>query len=299
MAMKATTLAACLILALGCAAATAAEDPRPDWTPAPLVQQAYLGAVAVAPLRRQLAERALAYDRGVGSDGEALSHDDDLYLIEDLTRIADEAERARAIVVQPDSLAGACVEIALSGCSSPMGGYLNLGRGVTEGEPDRRLYWQLQDGFTPEDGVKGGFVLLQQVEGAWRPVVWDHQGYTYLPPVSLGRTDDGAELIAASGRYAGTGYYNADVIMRWTPGRGGGVWEQIDNWTWRDGLNARLPGGLEVWKGVNFNYEIMQATTALWRPNDGNCCPTGGSAVLSFKIEGEALVLDEVRVFAP
>jgi len=35
----------------------------------------------------------------------------------------------------------------------------------------------------------------------------------------------------------------------------------------------------------------MTARTALWRPSDGNCCPSGGEATLEFEIRGDRLVL--------
>jgi len=69
-----------------------------------------------------------------------------------------------------------------------------------------------------------------------------------------------------------------------------------DNFTWREGLGARLPQGLEVWKGVNFAYEALMADTALWRTSDANCCPTGGEAHLDFEIRDDRLTLTGVQV---
>ena len=40
----------------------------------------------------------------------------------------------------------------------------------------------------------------------------------------------------------------------------------------------------------------MVAFTPLWRDGDGHCCGTGGTAILSFGIEGDRLILSDVVV---
>ena len=91
--------------------------------------------------------------------------------------------------------------------------------------------------------------------------------------------------------HGGTGAHNADVIFRLTDSADRPL-RQIDNFSWRDDLDDRLPRGLEVWKGVNFAYEALMAETSLWRSNDANCCPTGGEAYLDFEICDDRLVAD-------
>ncbi|HWW11829.1 MAG TPA: hypothetical protein VN018_04875, partial [Brevundimonas sp.] len=173
-----------------------------------------------------------------------------------------------------------CVDIGLGDCTTFTGGYLNIDR--------ERLIWQLQNGFTPQDGGVAGYVLLTGGERL-QAQTWDHGGIRYEPP-QIFRVEDQV-YVAVAGVIAGTGAYNADALYRFTPGADHPLTE-IDNESWRDtDLPALLPTGLEIWKGVAFNYDSLIARAGLWRQSDGNCCPTGGEATLEFEIRGDRLVL--------
>ncbi len=101
--------------------------------------------------------------------------------------------------------------------------------------------------------------------------------------------------IATSGISAGSGSGNVDAIFRWSPG-GAQPLTEVDDWSWRETLDEKLPQGLEVWKGVSWNWDNMLALTPLWRASDGNCCASGGDAILNFSFEGDRLVLEDVNV---
>lgn len=191
--------------------------------------------------------------------------------------------RVRSLAIRAAGLPDACVEIGLDNCTTSTGGYLNI-----DGE---RLIWQLQNGFTPQDGGVAGYVLLTGGERL-QAQAWDHGGIRYEPP-QIFRVEDQV-YVAVAGVIAGTGAYNADALYRFTPGADQPLTE-IDNETWRDtDLPALLPAGLEIWKGVAFNYDGLTARTGLWRQSDGNCCPSGGEATLEFQIRGDRLVLTQL-----
>lgn len=188
--------------------------------------------------------------------------------------------KARSLAVAPDSLPRDCVDIGLDNCLSTMGGYLNI-----RGQP---LMWQLQQGSTSEDGVGGGYVLMTGSDRL-RPEAWSHDGVWYDAPDVFWIED--MAYVAVPGVMAGTGSGNADALYRYTPDAEHPLTE-VDNTSWRDtDLPALLPQGLEIWKGVAFNYVALIARTALWKPDDGNCCPTGGNATLEFEIRDDRLVL--------
>jgi hypothetical protein len=65
---------------------------------------------------------------------------------------------------------------------------------------------------------------------------------------------------------------------------------------WADDLATRLPEGHAVWKGILVDFATMTSTTSLWRPEDPNCCPTGGTADLRFAIVGDALRVIDIAV---
>ena len=104
----------------------------------------------------------------------------------------------------------------------------------------------------------------------------------------------------------GTGAYNVDRPYQW--GDTGAAlykeaWNAIDIESWLTDIGAMLPSGLEIWKGVDYDFENpwsgLVARTALWRADDGNCCPTGGSAVITFDIVDRALVATGVTYSPP
>ena len=216
--------------------------------------------------------------------------------IEDLQRqTARDRKLAKTIFDDGASLGARCVTEALQGCSSSMGGYLNL-RGR------RPLQWQLQDGFTDEDGISGGIVFIGDAEaaryGPTAPVAWAFDAAYYQAPVLLsGPEFDGHAYVVVPGTHAGSGAGNADLMFRWNA-QGSPQLSQIDTWSWRDGVGDRLPAGLEIGSSLRIDWMAMTAFTPLRQPGDGGCCATGGAAILSLSVQGDRLVLDDLRVTA-
>ncbi len=275
-----------VLMLVGLATPVVAQVPPPSAE----FSAAYDAAMAVTPTARQLEaeQREWAHYRDLDEYGYGADGDDER--MEDLRRRAARDQALGQIVLRDERISDDCLGEALKDCSSPAGGWLTAPDG-------RRLYWQLQEGFTDENGITGGLVLLGDAGaarmGPIRPVAWAFEGYRYEAPTLL--MIDGKLYVAAAGRMQGTGNGNADVIFRWTPGEAPEL-TQVDNWSWRDTLAERLPAGLEVWKGVDYRYndDGVWAWTPLWREGDGNCCASGGSAMLMFRIENDVLVLDGV-----
>lgn len=282
--MRSTGLISAIML-LCAATPLAAQVPEPSAA----LGEAFEAALAASPTPRQLAAEQAEWRHYRDLDEYGHGADGDEGRQRALVRLAARDQAlGRIEATSPDALMS-CVGETLTGCSSHAGGWLT--------SPDGdRLFWQLQAGVTDETGITGGFVLLTSGGmGPLRPMVWAFEGYRYEPPTLV--MSDGKLHIAVAGRMQGTGNGNADVIFRWDPVAARPL-VQIDNWSWRDTLKDRLPAGLEVWKGVDIKYadgEIW-AWTPLWREGDGNCCASGGSAGLSFRIENDVLVLDSVSV---
>lgn len=289
--MRATTgILTTALLAAGLALAGApAEACAPGLQD---VERAYAAALEQTPVPLWVqADQARWLDDGDRSP-QALAD-----RVETLQARAARDRAARSLRLASDDLASACVAIALEGCRTETGGYLARPGGPV-------LYWQVQGGFTFEDGVSAGFVLLEAGDDGLRPVAWDFGGGAYDPPVWIeppgsGENEAPGPLhVAVPGIYGGTGAHNADVIFRWAPETPARL-VQIDNTGWWRDLDDRLPPGLEVWKGVDFRYGALMAVTALWRPGDGNCCPTGGDAALEFIIADDRLTLTNAYVSDP
>jgi uncharacterized protein len=93
----------------------------------------------------------------------------------------------------------------------------------------------------------------------------------------------------------GTGAFNASSLYR----RDGTHWFEVDVSSWEKELAKQLPPGLEVWKGIWPDYKRMRASTGLYRKKDANCCPTGGSAEIGLRLDGNRLVLASLKVGPP
>ena len=261
----------------------------------PALDQALRRAGAAAPLPLSLAREQADWLRehaGVPAGPDSAA--DTLARIQALTAQADRDERMGRMFFRNGIPARGrdCVATALRGCQSSMGGYLAVNGAA--------LQWQLQEGYTEEAGVSGGIVFIGEVPaarlGPSQPIAWSFDAARFDAPVLLtGQGSDSETYIAVPGVHAGSGSANADVLLRWTPG-GARELTEIDTWSWRDGLNDQLPEGLEIWKGVRFDWPNMVAFSPLWQDGDANCCASGGTAVLSFEIEGDRLVLGNVSV---
>ena len=266
---------AAVMLALSVGGATSAQDMGE-------VEASYEAALAVTSTPVSLAAEQAAWARDGGGDPETRA-----WRIEALGEQAARDRRVRTLRPAATDLGRGCIDIGLKGCVSERGGYITRRDGPT-------LYWQVQDGFTDADGISSGFVLLAlQSDGrTLMPLAWSVAPARYQAPRWVDASD-GAVVLTVPGTYHGTGAHNADLMFRWDGSDARLV--QIDNLSWWDDLDARLPEGLGAWKGVVFLDEGLSAHTALWRSDDGNCCPTGGEAMLDFQIENDRLVLTEVR----
>jgi len=236
---------------------------------------------------------SLARDR---ADAGTITAEEAPDFIAQLQRDAAWDRSVAAVRTDPALLTQGCATPGLDGCTARQGGWLTAPSGEV-------LYWQIQKGSTDEGGTMEAVVLFQpQADGALRPVGWTRGGF-YKPPVLIQDGENASLHVAVSGVFPGTGARNADLLYRWSPDRWSPGAErplaEIDTVSWRDGLAARLPAGLEVWKGVEMDYANLRASSPLWQASDANCCASGGSVWLSFSIGEDKLVLDNVSVRDP
>lgn len=264
------------------AAALLATSPACSQTPAaaPLpttVDGAYREALRLSPLPLdvEVEQRDWQANR---------SDSDDQYHLERLQRRIAADRRARALRVQPADLEKACLEIELQGCGVSGGGFLR-------GGDDFTLHWQVQDGFTEEDGVGGGVVVLERRGGSGplTPLVWTAEGSAYEAPV-LSFEGEGQWLLILPGVSRGTG---AGDMLRMMLFRDG-VWRQVDtDWQSRAG---DLLKGREVRHRPNWNFhDGLRAITPLWNAADAQCCGEAGVALLEFEIIDDRLTLTDLK----
>ncbi|ODT66913.1 MAG: hypothetical protein ABS75_25370 [Pelagibacterium sp. SCN 63-23] len=194
---------------------------------------------------------------------------------------------AFAQTLELDALDKTCQATELKNCKVLGSGRYNIDWGDEEGAP--MLAWQTQSGFTEEDGVLGGFALFVHDSGTWRLLDSGWDGARFEAP----RLGQDGSVLHLPGYSGGTGAYNVDRLYVWNDSGDQPVWQNIDLDHWRQDIDTLLPEGLEIWKGVDYDfsdwfYGDSNARTPLWRADDGNCCPSGGMAIIHFDLDMDA-----------
>ncbi|MDN5843294.1 MAG: hypothetical protein L0H54_07590 [Alcaligenaceae bacterium] len=94
---------------------------------------------------------------------------------------------------------------------------------------------------------------------------------------------------------AGTGHFNRSVYLLLKDGQ----WQKLDNSSWLNDLQSRIPNGTEVHKGIWPNLITMQAHTDLYKPEDPDCCPTAGTVDIKLELVGTRLTIKSLTVGPP
>lgn len=185
-----------------------------------------------------------------------------------------------------------CLSTQLDGCKVFTAGFLNVAN-FSDDDGAPLIAWQTQFGSTDDNGVIGGFILFEHTSEGWSVLDSGFDGFFESPSLN----DDG--LLHIAGYSQGTGAFNTDRLYQ----RGDGGWQPIDMGQWFEAVQPMLPAGLAIWKGVDYDFRYVfagyTASTPLWRDDDGNCCATGGSAVITLSIVDNALVAESVAYTPP
>lgn len=277
--MRIITLAI-LALAAANSACIAQTSPSPDAPVAETLEGAYRQALAVSPLPYEI-ENEHRYWTTAPADQRS---DEANYLADLQARIRQD-QKASAARTTPAAL-NACVDVVLKSCGVLSAGFLSMG-------DEGRIWWQLQDGYTEENGVGGGVMLFEEVAGGeLKPILWTFEGSRYENPY-LEPRDDGQWLVIVPGISRGTGSGDMTVMML----RRDGGWHAIDmDWTSRVGDKL---GEFETRHQPQWRFPRLEASSDLWRADDGNCCGSAGSVRLDFDIVEDRLTLTEAKITPP
>lgn len=190
---------------------------------------------------------------------------------------------AHAAPTLPKGIDTDCIGTMLLQCEVTSAGFVSVAGGIG-------IAYQLQSGHSDQYGIGAGVVLYAQKDGEWVLLDTDFAGVAYQPPRLI---EGDLPVVHVPGFMQGTGSHNADLLF--IGDYENGEWQRIDIDSWRDGIADLLPEGLEIWKGVDYDfgdwfYSTFNARTPLWNDSDANCCPTGGWAEIEFEITDGRLV---------
>lgn len=128
-------------------------------------------------------------------------------------------------------------------------------------------------------------------------------GESWFDAPILVETADFGALIVIRRKFVGTAALIVDYVFVAEQGQLRALEPTYDPETDRGvirDLADLLPDGLAIWKGVAIDYETLSGRSALWRPEDANCCPSGGTLDFSLRFNDDrtALVVRDFRIIA-
>lgn len=273
------------LLVLGAADTASASAPQ-EPPIMPEVAQAYAAALTVSPTPLRLAaDHARWLSRrdldAVGAPGEG-----------DRDRIAWLNERAAMDeamqgAVGAASVSGGCPGAALAECLSPISGVLTA-------PGAERLAWRIENGQASDGTPLHAMVIgdFRSAQAGPVPRLWVIDYADRLAPYLVEQSGRRLLVLPATHDFLNDG---EDRVFEWRP-RG---FVEIDSWSWRETLPAHLPAGLTLPRNVALDLRAMTARTPLWVGEGDSDEPTGGEALLHFALDGDRLVLKDVRVRDP
>jgi hypothetical protein len=94
-------------------------------------------------------------------------------------------------------------------------------------------------------------------------------------------------------RFDGTGFFNDSEYYVWD--RNSREWKLLDSKSWTEELNKRLPAGLSINTGIWPNLQTMTAESHLYREDDANASPSGGTAIVKLTLQGRRFTIKSVE----
>lgn len=141
--------------------------------------------------------------------------------------------------------------------------------------------------------LQGMAVLAESLQSGQTTLLFETDSdtsETYQPPMLL--DSPYGTILDIQDTVAGTGNYNESQYLLLKDKQ----WQPIDSTSWLNDLQARIPKGTEINKGVWPDLVNMQAQTYLYKPGDANCCPTAGTADIELELVGTQLAIKSLTV---
>ncbi|MFZ1741713.1 MAG: hypothetical protein WAT93_02605 [Pontixanthobacter sp.] len=152
------------------------------------------------------------------------------------------------------------------------------------------VIWQHME-LAPKDGPAVEMIVMaENATGNGYRLVLAEQTEGYFTPPDLVENSDQGVVFHIPGRMGGTGFGNADVLLVRTKQQ----WHRVNLDEWFDQVNALLPDGFEIRQGVRFDFREMFAYSPVWRPEDGQCCGSGGTVFIDFRVKEWKLAVDRL-----
>jgi len=131
-------------------------------------------------------------------------------------------------------------------------------------------------------------ILVQVSPGQFREIYHLQPTAAKIEPSFL-MTAGSAEILATRDLIPGTGNNYYEDYFRFSPAGAA----RIDIESISRFLSSILPSGSGVWKGGGLDMSSLSYHMPVWKEGDANCCPSGGTVDLKFRLDGARLIVTQ------
>ncbi len=131
-------------------------------------------------------------------------------------------------------------------------------------------------------------ILVSVSPGHFREIYHLQPPAAQIGPSSV-MTAGTENILATRDLIPGTGNQYDEAY--WSFGPNGPV--RIDIESISEVLTSVLPAGFGVWKGGGLDMKTLTFRNWVWKPDDANCCPTGGAVTIRFQVDHAQLLVTE------
>jgi len=150
--------------------------------------------------------------------------------------------------------------------------------------------FDVQDVFYLDRNRTRAKVVLVGRNGQYRPLLWlFHDGALNLSASEIVTVNE-VEILMSRTREDGTGHFWLEDYFVFDPPLQKLVNLRVQERI-QEELGRLLPAGHGVWKGGGFDIRTLTFSHSIWKEGNANCCPTGGSVTLNFRLSAGRLEL--------
>ncbi len=147
------------------------------------------------------------------------------------------------------------------------------------------LYYQF-DGTVDRAEIEWKSILVEVSPGKYREIYHLQPTNAVIKPSFIGKAGAG-EILATRDVIPGTGNYSYEDYFWFSPAGATRINIEEIGTT----VQTLLPNGYGVWKGGGLDMEAMKYRSGVWKDGDANCCPSGGTVEVDFRLEENRIVV--------
>jgi hypothetical protein len=137
-------------------------------------------------------------------------------------------------------------------------------------------------------------ILVQVAPGRFREIYHLQPTAALIEP-SFFLKSASEEILATRDLIPGTGNYSYEDYF-WFSSAGA---VRIDTGAINKAVQSVLPAGSAIWKGGGLDMTAPSYHSSVWKEGDANCCPSGGSVDVKFRLDRDRVIVTSTHFTPP